>query len=151
MTTTSHFLSSLETARLARPCFIHSHSTSVSIPGAQRVWVCVHANGCATGVHVWVVWRRNYHGNSSATLKQIHHDDHILTPKDRNATHPIARFCWQPPYAAQATDAWLLQDGYHFQRQKHDSLWSVIKRKDILFTLLKAHHSCNSPCSRGPR
>lgn len=29
MTTTSHFLSSLETARLARPCFIHSHCADI--------------------------------------------------------------------------------------------------------------------------
>lgn len=48
---------------------------------AQRVWVCVHANGCATGVHLWVVSRCNHEGSSGATLRWIHHGDWILSPR----------------------------------------------------------------------
>lgn len=70
-------------------------------PRAQRVWVCVHANGCATGVHLWVVWRCSHEGSSGATLRWIHHGDRISTPEESNTTDVIAGFCWQPRFSVR--------------------------------------------------
>lgn len=70
-------------------------------PQAQGVWVCVHDNGCATGLHLWVVSRCNHEGSRGATLRWIHHGDWISTPEESNATYLIAGFCWQPRFSVR--------------------------------------------------